>query len=289
MKRKGVVYLAIYHNDTIIPESTGTLRHVSQNTTDMRLALYNTTVIWRKGNEVTYVWNGTSTTEYFSQGSDVLNPASFIPTKPGRQFLGWSNNPSSTETLQSLVMGVNPITLYAVWLYKHPDADLGYGSPSFQSSWNPAYGGMRIVTVSHNGGVHIDTGAIVSYDGSIYEGLVFDAKVDVSVLEGGAIATNAYGGVTLNNVEESGAANTAYRKWIRHSGWDSSGTGQPDDPLYPGYKNATVTVLIPSSEDSEDFMGLNTLYWIFQGYVARGSFELISTITAIGRTIKEVG
>lgn len=275
--------MPILHNNVDFPESTGIIKH---NTTEMRFVKYNSNIIWQKGNEVTYIWNGNISKEYYAQGSNVLNPTTFVPEKNGRTFIGWSNSLSSTEVLETYIMGTNPITLYAVWTYKHADADLGYGTGWYETAYAPArhvayfrWDGLRPV---------IKTGPMITYDGSIYEAIQFDAMVYVNAAEGPSTVENAYGGFTINNIEDqSPVQNTDYRKWLRRSNWDSSGTGTKDDSRYPCYGNKTVSITVPTSS-SEEYLGTNTLYWIFI-CPRNGSIELFSPIHAIGRTVKEVG
>lgn len=275
--------MPILHNNVNFPESTGIIKH---NTTEMRFVKYNSNIIWQKGNEVTYIWNGNTSKEYYAQGSNVLNPTTFVPEKDGRTFIGWSNSLSSTDVLETYIMGTNPITLYAVWTYKHPDADLGYGTGWYETPYAP---GRHVAYFTWNGlRPEIKTGSMISYDGSIYESIQFDAVIGVTSAEGPSTVEIAYGGFTINNIElKNPAMNTDYRKWLRSSGWDSSGTGKEDVPGYPCYGGKTVTITVPTSS-SEEYLGTNTLYWIFQ-YPRSGSIELFSSIHAIGRTIKEVG
>lgn len=71
-------------------------------------------VIYSSGNIVTYMVDGDVYEAIeLDEGSDVLNAIS-NPSKSGYTFNGWSLT-SGGEKVNSLFMGDNPITLYALW------------------------------------------------------------------------------------------------------------------------------------------------------------------------------
>ena len=69
------------------------------------------------GSTVTYVSNGTRYTETIPNGSSVLSPKTFTPSKSGASFVGWSNNSTSTTKLTSLNANGSSMTLYAIFKY----------------------------------------------------------------------------------------------------------------------------------------------------------------------------
>ena len=76
---------------------------------------YGSMLFYSCGNTVTYVVNGTNYDEDVEEGASVLSPASFTPGKPGWTFCGWSLSADNHSIQTNLVMGENPMTLYAVW------------------------------------------------------------------------------------------------------------------------------------------------------------------------------
>ncbi|MCM1192031.1 MAG: InlB B-repeat-containing protein [Butyrivibrio sp.] len=78
--------------------------------------------IYPSGTTCTYICNGVIYQEEIEEGESCLAPTSFTPEKSGLIFLGWSSSEGSAKVLESLVMGTEPVTLYAV--FKYPDAVL---------------------------------------------------------------------------------------------------------------------------------------------------------------------
>lgn len=85
--------------------------------TKVRKAYLGNVQIYSSGSIVTYVVDsGVSYQEEVDEGLSILNPTSFTPTKAGWTFVGWRQDTIASPTvLPSLVMGENPITLYAVF------------------------------------------------------------------------------------------------------------------------------------------------------------------------------
>lgn len=86
--------------------------------------LYNITkisigdkLVYTAGNTVTYhVDTGAVYTEDVDADESVLRPTSFSPTKTGWEFVGWRRDSNAEgSVLQTLNMGDDPITLYAVF------------------------------------------------------------------------------------------------------------------------------------------------------------------------------
>ena len=74
-------------------------------------------VIYSSGNICTYIVRGAKYTQEYEEGQSVLSPSVVKPSLSGATFLGWSISASSTSVVNSLVMGDEPITLYAVFKY----------------------------------------------------------------------------------------------------------------------------------------------------------------------------
>lgn len=101
-----------------------------------------TKLVYSIGNTVTYIENGITHTEDYDEGESVLSPTSFTPSKNGWEFLGWqTNNGFPVNVLQSLLMGEDPITLYAVWRQGGyvPDQPLPYtyNGPALSLNYSP--------------------------------------------------------------------------------------------------------------------------------------------------------
>lgn len=75
------------------------------------------TIVYAAGNTVTYrVDTSLVYTEYVDSGETVLSPKSFTPTKTGYNFVGWrQDNQANGTVINTLAMGNDPITLYAVF------------------------------------------------------------------------------------------------------------------------------------------------------------------------------
>lgn len=75
------------------------------------------TIVYTAGNTVTYHVDTTEVhTEDVDAGESVLSPKSFTPTKTGYVFVGWRyDGTANGTTIDSLVMGNDPISLYAVF------------------------------------------------------------------------------------------------------------------------------------------------------------------------------
>ncbi len=73
--------------------------------------------VYSAGSTVTYVVDsGISYTEEVDSGASCLSPRTFTPSKAGWSFVGWrSDIAAAGEVYSSLIMGDNPITLYAVF------------------------------------------------------------------------------------------------------------------------------------------------------------------------------
>lgn len=79
----------------------------------VKKAYLGTKQIYSSGSTVTYVISATeSYTIEYDEGADVLT---FIPSLDGYTFLGWSETDGG-DALTSLVMGDEPVTLYALWI-----------------------------------------------------------------------------------------------------------------------------------------------------------------------------
>ena len=81
-----------------------------------KMALGNRKV-YSSGNMATYhVDTGISYTEEVEEGASCLSPGTFTPEKEGWEFAGWRQDTAAEgEVLGSLVMGEDPITLYALF------------------------------------------------------------------------------------------------------------------------------------------------------------------------------
>ena len=75
------------------------------------------TLIWAAGSMVTYhVDTGVSYIEEVDNGATCLAPTAFTPTKSGWTFAGWREDTAAdSSVLSSKTMGLDPITLYAVF------------------------------------------------------------------------------------------------------------------------------------------------------------------------------
>lgn len=72
-------------------------------------------IIYSSGNIVTYIANsGITYQEEVEYGESCLEPKTFTPERENYTFAGWSTEPDGT-VVDSMVMGDDPITLYAVW------------------------------------------------------------------------------------------------------------------------------------------------------------------------------
>ena len=73
--------------------------------------------VYSSGSVVTYlVDTNTSYQEEVDDGDTVLSPKTFTPAKSGWEFVGWKqDNTANNSVLNSLTMGDNPVTLYAVF------------------------------------------------------------------------------------------------------------------------------------------------------------------------------
>lgn len=78
---------------------------------------HNGVKVFSSGNIVTYnVDTGTSYQEEVDSEATVLSPKTFTPTKSGWTFVGWrTDKTASSSVIQSMTMGDDPITLYAVF------------------------------------------------------------------------------------------------------------------------------------------------------------------------------
>lgn len=81
--------------------------------------------VWSAGNIVTYICNGVTYQEEVEEGNTVLSPSTFTPTVEGASFLGWCLSPDDTTVQSSLVMGDEPITLYAIFKYSNISVSAG--------------------------------------------------------------------------------------------------------------------------------------------------------------------
>lgn len=72
--------------------------------------------VYSSGSLVTYNVDGTVYTEEVEEGSDVLHPTSFTPSKTNYTFYGWTQTSGSTQREESLVATGDPMTLYAIFL-----------------------------------------------------------------------------------------------------------------------------------------------------------------------------
>ena len=81
-----------------------------------KMALGNRKV-YSSGNICTYhVEEGTTYMEEVDEGASCLSPQSFTPEKEGWEFAGWRQDAAAEgEVLGSLVMGDDPVELYAVF------------------------------------------------------------------------------------------------------------------------------------------------------------------------------
>ncbi len=73
--------------------------------------------VYSAGNICTYhVEEGTTYMEEVDEGASCLSPQSFTPEKEGWEFAGWRQDAAADgEVLGSLVMGDDPVELYAVF------------------------------------------------------------------------------------------------------------------------------------------------------------------------------
>lgn len=72
--------------------------------------------IYSAGNIVTYIVDtNISYQEEIDEGNSVLSPTAFNPSKAGWTFAGWRTDKTASTPLSSMIMGDNPITLYAVF------------------------------------------------------------------------------------------------------------------------------------------------------------------------------
>lgn len=73
-------------------------------------------LVYSSGNVVTYhVDTNVTYQEEVDEGQSVLSPKSFTPTKAGWTFFGWARSPTEQMPVSSLIMGEEPIDLYAIF------------------------------------------------------------------------------------------------------------------------------------------------------------------------------
>lgn len=89
-------------------------------------------LVFSAGNIVTYNFNGVNYTQEYDEGQSVLNPSVVRPAITGATFLGWVRNRSDRTPLSSLVMGSDPITLYALFKWNDLTPTLAYTDPYWQ-------------------------------------------------------------------------------------------------------------------------------------------------------------
>lgn len=83
----------------------------------IKKAYIGDTKVYSAGNICTYqVGTGITYQEEIDDGMSCLNPGTFTPTLNGWAFLGWrTDQTASGNVLNNLIMGDDPITLYAVF------------------------------------------------------------------------------------------------------------------------------------------------------------------------------
>lgn len=108
-------------------------------TVKMKKGYIGSTKIYSSGTMMYYHVFGTTYTREVDEGSDVLHP-DFTPSISGATFLGWSNSPSSTVVLTSLVASGDEMHLYAVAQYSNVSvpANLPGGSNIVHSTFTVA-------------------------------------------------------------------------------------------------------------------------------------------------------
>lgn len=104
----------------------------------MRKGYIGATRVYSVGNIVTYhVDTGVTYQEEVDEGESCLLPKTFTPSKSGWEFKGWRQDVSPySDTLTSLVMGDEPITLYAVFV---KDVTVTYYNGSITASSTSQY------------------------------------------------------------------------------------------------------------------------------------------------------
>lgn len=138
------------YNDTII-------KSMIYNGQKVKKCFYNGVLVFSAGNNVTYIVdNGVSYVEEVESDATCLAPKTFTPTKNGWTFVGWRSDKTANGTvLTSLVMGDNPITLYAVFKQKinvtFIDESRQYTDSSFRyynngAVLNPEFFGEQYIT-----------------------------------------------------------------------------------------------------------------------------------------------
>lgn len=101
---------------------------------------------------ITYmVDTGTTYTEKRLKDSDVTSPETFVPSKSGYTFVGWrSDKEANLSVLDSMIVGTNDITLYAVFkkvVTVSYNAHGGSGSTSSQTG-NVIYNNKNVINPS---------------------------------------------------------------------------------------------------------------------------------------------
>lgn len=97
--------------------------------------------VYSAGEVVTYIVGSSRYQEEFEEGQNVLSPKTFTapPTLSGQVFAGWSLS-NGGAVLDNLIMGENPITLYARYVASRV-ANFGYagGMQAFKAPYKGLY------------------------------------------------------------------------------------------------------------------------------------------------------
>lgn len=128
-----------------------TVKKIIYNGVDLKECYCDGVLVFKAGEDVTYVVNGSRYVETVAEGDSVLNPTSFVPSKPGWTFRGWSLSSSyyySPTIEYNLKMGTSPMTLYAVFSQRDyvPDQSLSMSYDGSASGCNLNPGGSWTAT-----------------------------------------------------------------------------------------------------------------------------------------------
>lgn len=93
------------------------IRKLFAGNTKIKKGYLGSAKVFSAGNTVTYhVDSGVIYQEEWEYGTSVLSPHTFVPTKAGYSFIGWKQDSSASgNTITSLLMADDPISLYAVF------------------------------------------------------------------------------------------------------------------------------------------------------------------------------
>lgn len=220
--------------------------------------------IYSAGNIVTYIVDtNVSYQEEIDEGNSVLSPTTFMPSKTGWMFAGWRTDKTASTPLSSMIMGDNPITLYAVFTQT---ITLGY-------SGNGSTGGSVAVqtgTRYYNNGNYNNPTFVLRSNNFIRTGYSFSKWA-----LGSATGTQYTAGASI----ALSASTTMYSVWTRNA---ITVIGDTYRYLYGGDMNgSSATGISPTTVDCTDFKYLK--------FTLSGRFYKMNHPTSSERTTAVAG